>query len=197
MDRKVVLQEFVSLDGYAAGPNDSVDFVPASTQGDDSFGRHQERFLDSIDTILLGRVTYELFSEHWPDVTSGPEKPFADKLNAIPKIVFSKTLDGAPWGQWKPAQVVLTDAAKTVAKLKQQSGKDMVIWGSISLAQSLMSEKLIDEYQLVICPIALGEGRPLFREPTMGMRLVKTESFARGAVIVAYAPAPAFRASPR
>ena len=95
--RNVILQEFVSLDGLAAGPDGSVDFVPAAMQGDQSFGRQQMPFIDSIDTILLGRVTYQLFAEYWPEVTSGDDKPFADKLNAIPKIVFSRTLDRAPW----------------------------------------------------------------------------------------------------
>lgn len=91
--RNVILQEFVTLDGLAAGPNDSVDFVPASTQGDQSFGQRQLDFMDSVDTILLGRVTYTMFAGYWPKVTSGEDKPFADKLNAIPKVVFSRSLD--------------------------------------------------------------------------------------------------------
>jgi dihydrofolate reductase len=103
--RNVILQEFVSLDGLAAGPNGSVDFVPASTQGDHSFGERQMGFMDSIDTILLGRVTYQMFAGHWPNVTAECE----------------------------------------VAKLKQSAGKDMVIWGSISLAQSLITAGLIDQ----------------------------------------------------
>jgi hypothetical protein len=94
--RDVILQEFVTLDGLAAGPNDSVDFVPASTQGDQSFGQRQLGFMDSVDLILLRRVTYAMFAGHWPKVTSGQDKPFADKLNATPKIVFSKSLDRAP-----------------------------------------------------------------------------------------------------
>jgi dihydrofolate reductase len=191
--RNVILQEFVSVDGLAAGPNDSVDFVPASTQGDQSFGQHQLRFMDSIDAILLGRVTYAMFAGHWPNVTSGDDKPFADKLNAIPKIVFSRSLGRAPWGSWDDARIVKTSAAKEVAKLKQESGKDMVIWGSISLAQSLANEGLIDEYQLVVCPVVLGSGKPLFRGKvdTFGMRLLKAKSFDRGAVLLAYTAARA------
>jgi dihydrofolate reductase len=186
--RDVILQEFVTLDGLAAGPSDSVDFVPASTQGDQSFGQRQLGFMDSIDLILLGRVTYTMFAGHWPKVTSGPDKQFADKLNAIPKIVFSKSLDRAPWGSWDDATIVKNSAAKEVAKLKQGSGKDMVIWGSISLAQSLMSQRLIDEYQLIVCPVVLGNGKPLFREKVdpVGMRLLKTQSFDRGTVLLAY-----------
>jgi dihydrofolate reductase len=189
--RRVILQEFVTLDGLAAGPNDSVDFVPASTVGDRSFGQRQMGFMDSIDTILLGRVTYKMFAEYWPKVTSGEDKPFADKLNAIPKIVFSKTLDHAPWGTWEDDTIVKESATKEVAKSRQQSGKDMVIWGSISLAQSLIKEGLIDEYQLIVCPVVLGSGRPLFRHQgdPLGMTLVNTQSFDRGAVLLAYTAA--------
>jgi dihydrofolate reductase len=197
--RNVILQEFVSLDGLAAGPNDSVDFVPASTQGDQRFGQRQLSFMDSIDLILLGRVTYTMFAGHWPKVTSGADKPFADKLNAIPKIVFSRSLDRAPWGSWDDAKIVKNSAAKEVARLRQGSGKDMVIWGSISLAQSLMNEGLIDEYQLVVCPVVLGSGKPLFRDKanSFGMRLLKTESFDRGAVLLAYTAAKAPSAAAR
>jgi dihydrofolate reductase len=185
--RKVTLQEFVSLDGLVAGPNDSVDFVPASTAGDQSLGRQQMAFIDSIDAIVLGRVTYEMFAGYWPNVTSGEDKPFADKLNAIPKIVFSKTLDRAPWGQWDDARIVKDSAAKEVAKLKQKSGKGIVIWGSISLAQSLMSERLIDEYQLIVCPIVLGSGKRLFRDAdSFATKLLNTKLFDRGSVLLAY-----------
>ena len=185
--RNVILQEFVTLDGLAADSNNSVDFIPAATQGDQSFGQQQLGFMDSIDTILLGRVTYRMFAEYWPEVTSGDDKQFADKLNAIPKIVFSKTLDRAPWGKWGDAKIVRKSAAEEVAKLKQGSGKDMVIWGSISLAQSLMVEGLIDEYQLVVCPVVLGSGKPLFRgKLDSAMKLRKTKSFDRGTVLLAY-----------
>ena len=96
--RKLILQEFVSLDGLAAGPSDSVAFVPTSTQGDQSFGREQLALMDAIDALLLGGVTYRMFAGFWPNVTEGEEKPFADKLNATPKVVFSKTLERASWG---------------------------------------------------------------------------------------------------
>jgi dihydrofolate reductase len=89
--RKVILQEFVSIDGFVAGPNDSVDFIPASTQCDSSFGREQIALMDTIDTVLLGRVTYGMFAGFWPNVTEGEQKEFADKFNAVPKVVFSKT----------------------------------------------------------------------------------------------------------
>ena len=185
--RNLILQEFVSVDGMAAGPNGSVDFIPAASSGDQSFGKRQSGFLDSIDSILLGRVTYEMFVGYWPNA-AGDEKEFADKLNAIPKIVFSKSLDRAPWGDWDEATVVKTSAAREIEKLKQQPGKDMVIWGSISLAQSLITEGLIDEYQLIVCPVLLVEGRRLFDEHVSSgaMHLLSTRSFDRGTVLLSY-----------
>lgn len=189
--RSVILQEFVSVDGMAAAQKDSVDFIPAATTGDQSFGRRQMSFMDSIDAILLGRKTYEMFADYWPTVSSGDDKPFADRINAIPKVVFSRTIERAPWGTWDDATVVTTDPAKEVERLKQQAGKDMVIWGSISLAQSLMHEGLIDEYQLIVCPVVLVEGRRLFDEhATPGeMHLLSTRSFDRGTVLLSYSGA--------
>lgn len=189
--RQVILQEFVSLDGMAAGPNDSVDFVPASTRGDRAFGQEQLALMDTIDAILLGRKTYSMFAGYWPNVTEGDEKPFAEKINALPKIVFSKTVDRAPWGSWPAAHIVRTSPAEEVKKLKQHSGKAMVLWGSLSLAQSLIDAGLIDEYRLVVCPVVLGGGRALFREPgpSIAMKLQNARAMDRGAVVLRYVPA--------
>jgi dihydrofolate reductase len=186
--RKLILQEFLSVDGFASGPQDSVDFIPAATQGDQSFAQRQMAFIDTIDAILLGRVTYKLFSEYWPNVTSGEDKPFADRLNALPKIVFSKTLEHAPWGTWPQATVVNTDAAEEIRRLKGEPGMDMVIWGSISLAQSLMKAGLIDEYHLVLCPVLLGSGRMLFPgdRKSVPVKLLGDRSFDLGAVLLTY-----------
>jgi dihydrofolate reductase len=186
--RNVILQEFVTLDGLAAGPNGSVDFVPASTAGDESFGQEQLALLERIDTIVLGRVTYRMFAGFWPNVTEGKEKPFADKLNRTSKIVFSTTLERAPWGTWDEARVVRQSAVDEVARLKGQAGKDMLIWGSISVAQSLMSAALIDEYRLVLCPVVLGGGRPLFGDKVQSsnMTLLDARMLDRGGVSLKY-----------
>ena len=185
--RRLILQEFVSLDGLANGPNESVDFVPRATKGDHRFGLEQMKLLESIDTILLGSVTYRMFAGYWPNVTAGDEKAFADKLNSTPKVVFSNTLDRAPWGSWEDARIVKKSPATEVTRLKQQPGKHIVLWGSISVAQSLMNEKLIDEYRLVVCPVVLGEGRPLFREgEAYEMRLQEAKTFDCGAVLLNY-----------
>jgi dihydrofolate reductase len=190
--RKIILQEFISLDSLAAGPNDSVDFVPASTEGDNSFGQEQMKLMHKVDTILLGRVTYQMFASYWPKIKKGKEKDFADKLNGIPKIVFSRTLKSAPWGDWEAAKIVKNTAVKELAKLKRQSGKNMIIWGSISIAQAAVKAGLIDEYRLVMCPVVLGSGRPLFLNEveSFGLKLLEAKTFDLGAVQLKYKTAP-------
>jgi dihydrofolate reductase len=186
--KRVVLQEFVSLDGFAAGPNNSVDFIPASMEGDTSFGDEQGALMDRTDTLLLGRVTYAMFAGFWPNVTQGVEQPFADKFNGLSKVVFSKTLDRAPWGKWSEGRIVRGNAEEEVKRLKRGSGKDMLISGSISLAQSLIDKGLVDEYRLVVCPVVLGNGRPLFRDNggPIQMQLVDAKAKDRGAVSLVY-----------
>ncbi len=188
--RKLILQEFVTLDGLAAGPGNSVDFVPASMQGDQSFGRENLAFIETIDTMLLGRVTYELFVGYWPAVTQGDEKPFADRFNGARKVVFSTTLNRAPWGEWGEARIVRTSPAREVAELKARSGKDIALFGSIRLAQTLIAAGLVDVYRLVVCPVVLGKGRSLFGEGTqqLALRRSSTKTFDRGAALLEYVP---------
>ena len=185
--RNVILQEFVSVDGQATGRNGSVDFIPQSTNGDQSFGRRQIQFMESIDNILLGRVTYQMFAQYWPGVTSGEDKPFADRINSTPKVVFSRTLGHAPWGSFEGALIARGSPEDEVSRLRREPGKEMVVWGSLSLAQTLIRNGLIDRYELIICPTVLGEGRPLFANtPPLGLKLITTTSFDRGTVLLAY-----------
>jgi dihydrofolate reductase len=146
--------------------------------------------MDRIDTLLLGRVTYGMFAGFWPNVTEGAEKEFADEFNAVPKVVFSKRLEHAPWGAWNEGRIVRGSAVEEVARLKQQSGKDMLISGSITIAQLLIDERMVDEYRLVLCPVVLGTGRSLFRDNagSMPMQLVNASTLDRGAVSLVYRP---------
>jgi dihydrofolate reductase len=156
--RKLILQEWITLDGYVADKNGGLDFFGSDTKYSDA---DQSKFLETVDTILLGRKTYELFIEFWPNATNDQEV-IADQLNTIPKIVVSNTLQTAPWGNWNPAQILRGDVVGEIKKLKLQEGKNIILWGSISLAENLINENLVDEYHLQVCPILLGEGRTLF-----------------------------------
>lgn len=160
--RRLILEEWLSLDGYAVDAAGTLNFFPAADT--DKFSdAEQLEFLEGVDTILLGRKTYELFIGYWPQATTKTEA-IADRLNSLPKRVFSKTLREAPWGKWAPAEVVRGEAVAQVRRLKALPGKDLVLWGSVSLAQTLMQADLIDEYHLQLCPTLVGGGRRLFAE---------------------------------
>jgi len=158
--RKLILEEWTSLDGYAVDKNGKLGFFP-STEANKYADNDQLKFMESIDTILLGRKTYELFADFWPDATTETEI-IADKLNGTNKIVFSNTIVKAPWGKWKSAEILNGEATAAIKSLKLLPGKDIVLWGSISLAQTLMKENLIDEFHIQLCPVLTGGGRKLF-----------------------------------
>ena len=186
--RKLILEEWLSLDGFAVDKDGKLDFFPPS-ETDKLSDRDQLKFLDGVDTILLGRKTYDLFVEFWPEATVDQEI-IADRLNTLPKLVFSNTLTSAPWGKWPPAQVVPGDAVAEVRQLKAQDGKHMVLWGSLSLAQTLLTANMIDELHLQICPTLVGGGRPLFPNlPNYArFRRVATRTYDTGVVFLHYEP---------
>jgi dihydrofolate reductase len=164
--RKVIVQEFVTIDGFAAGPNGEIDFINDSSDTDPTSGElvdDQLSFIETVDTILLGAVTYRMFSAFWPEQTVETQG-IADALNATPKVVFSKTLERAPWGKWDEALVVAGSASEEVRRLKEEPGKDMVLWGSLTLANSLIRDGLVDEYRLWVCPLVLGRGKRVFQD---------------------------------
>src|SRR5262245_20466271 len=105
--RKLILEEWLSLDGFAVDAHGKLDFFPPS-ETDKYSDKDQLKFLDTVDTILLGRKTYELFVGFWPTATTDTEL-VAERLNSIPKIIFSNTLKEAPWGRWPPARIVSGD----------------------------------------------------------------------------------------
>jgi dihydrofolate reductase len=186
--KRLILQEWLSLDGFAVDKDGKLDFFPTSDT-DKASDRDQLAFLGGVDTILLGRKTYELFVDYWPTATTDQEL-IADRLNALPKLVFSNTLREAPWGNWRPAQVVRGDAVAETKRLKAQDGKSMVLWGSLSLAQDLIAADLIDEYHLQICPTMVGGGRPLFPSLQGYTRLKRANvrTYDTGVVFLHYEP---------
>src|SRR5215471_12457894 len=125
--RKVILQEFISLDGLVAGPNGGVDFIPASTRNDARFGGEQVALMETVDTLLLGRATYAMLAGSWPNVTEGAEKAFADRFNALSKVVFSRTLERAPWGRWTEARIVRSSPVEKVARLRREPGRSILV----------------------------------------------------------------------
>jgi dihydrofolate reductase len=186
--RKIVLTEWVSLDGYTSGPNNDMSYVGESF--DEDMGRYQGEIVETADTLLLGRLTYESFAGSWPHVPDNPnasegEKWYARQLNAMRKIVFSTTLPSADWNNSELQRSI--DPA-FLQQLKDQDGKDVLIYGSASIVQQLTNLKLIDEYQVLVHPVLLGGGKALFANipDKHSLQLVNSRQLSSGVMVLTY-----------
>ena len=186
--RKIIVTMWVTLDGFIAGSNEEMDWVMV----DDEMGKYEDDMVSSADTLILGRVTYESFAGAWPHVPENPsaskgEVEYAHKVNAMRKIVFSKTLQKA---EWNNSTLMKEIVPKEIEKLKQEPGRDMVIYGSASIVQQLTNLGFIDEYQLLVHPVVLGGGKPLFKgiNDRGNLKLIKTRTFSSGVVGLHYQP---------
>lgn len=180
--RKLILWNLVTLDGLFEGRKPwEIDWH------EDVWGEELKQFsleqARSADTLLFGRVTYEGMAAHWP--TAKGET--ADFMNSVPKVVFSRTLEQAGWSN---TRLVREHAEEEVARLKQQPGKDILLFGSANLAETLTRNGLIDEYRLGLTPLVLGGGTPLFKPAPerMKMTLLGARPLKSGCVILRYAP---------
>lgn len=188
--KKLILQEFISIDGFAADREKTTAFFDGT---DYSIGKdvdkHQGEFCKSVDLILLGTNTYKMFAEYWVTATS-EDSAAAEPMNSIPKIVFSKSLKEVQWGEWGNISLVSEDAVSYIKNLKDAGGKNMVMWGSISLAQSLLKANLFDEIQLFTAPVVIGKGYDLFSEEfkLLPFKLTDTKNFSEGATLRVYEP---------
>ncbi len=182
--RKIIVSNYVSLDGFFAGPNGEYDWFV----WDEETAEYVKKMLGSIDTLLFGRVTYELMAGYWPTASPPTEDPvIIAAMNNLPKIVFSKTLEKV---EWNNSRLVKDNILEEVARLKQQSGKDMVIFGSGSIVSAFTQSGLIDDYRIFINPIVLGSGKPLFKglHERLKLILLSTRTFQCGVVLHHYVP---------
>lgn len=191
--RRIVLTEWVTLDGFVAGPNDEMDFV--NSLFDEVMGKYESDIVDTADTLMLGRKTYDSFAGAWPHVVNSPDSPeeekdYARRLNAMRKVVFSKSLDKA---EWNNSEVLHEIEPEAIRKLKEEPGKDILIYGSVSIVQQLTNLGLIDEYQLLVHPVVLGAGKRLFEniERKVGLKLLETKEHPSGVVRLTYGLAEA------
>lgn len=184
--RKLALMMGVSLDGMVARPGKFGAGGWGVPPEDPALKARKLDWLRAAGLHLMGRTTYEEMSGFWP--TSGDE--YAAPMNDIPKVVFSKTLTTADWAQ---STIASGDLADEIGALKREPGKDMVAWGGAAFAQSLSKLRLIDEYRLVVQPVALGDGLPLFAGLTAPfvLELIEARPYADGAVLHVYRPAAA------
>jgi dihydrofolate reductase len=185
--RKLIVTEFVTLDGVMEAPGGEPGH-PHSGWVFDFIGDEQMKYkFDEIleaDVQLIGRVTYESFAGAWPE----REGPFADKINSMPKYVVTTTLDEL---EWDNCTAIRDDIPGEVAKLKQEDGGPILVAGSRTLVHTLMDHDLVDEYRLMVFPVAVGSGARLFPESPdkLTLELTDTKTFETGVQVNTYRPA--------
>jgi dihydrofolate reductase len=175
--RKVVVTEFMTLDGVMESPHEW-----SSPYWNDDIARFKNDEIFAADALLLGRVTYDGFAVAWPG-RKGKDK-FADRINSMPKYVVSKMLHR---GSWENTTIIKDNIGDQIRKLKKAEGKDILVYGSATLVNFLMKQELVDHYQILVYPIVLGKGKKMFQPGTMGkLNLVKSTSYKSGVVLLEY-----------
>lgn len=196
--RKLVVQEFLTLDGVMQAPGEK----NKDTRGGFAHGGWQRDYFDDIFAktvtewfadaggFVLGRKTYELFAAYWPTAPA-EQRSVGDPLNNLPKYVASRTLKEPL--EWKNSTVIAGDVGDAIRKLKKEPGKDLNVIGSGVLVQSLIADDVVDEYRLIFHPLVLGSGTRLFRDGVgrRGLELIDSAATTTGALIATYRPAGA------
>ena len=179
---KLIMWNLQTLDGYFEGAEPWDLAFHEAAWGDD-LQRFTLEQLEEVGTLLYGRATYEGMEKYW----SGRTGATAEFLNAVPKVVFSRTLDAA---NWTNTRLVRGEAADEVAQLKRGTGKDLFIFGSAKLSDSLIRRGLFDEYRICIAPVVLRSGTPLFKPGSerQDLKLLETRPLSTGGIILRYAP---------
>jgi dihydrofolate reductase len=182
---RIVVTEFVSLDGVMEDPGGAEDFKHGGWSFEVSRGEEGDKFkLDetlATEALLLGRVTYEGFAAAWPS----REGEFADKFNNMPKYVVSNTLEDPEWNN----STVISNAVDEVAKLRDEIGGDIVVHGSAQLVQTLIENNLVDELRLMVFPVVLGSGKRLFGDSgKKNLQLTDSKVVGDGVAILTYRP---------
>jgi dihydrofolate reductase len=185
--RKVILSMFMSLDGFIEGPNHEL--VPPDFS-EDLVKYWIEPNLADTGTILYGRVCYLMNAAFWQPAATDPSSPaaavtHASLMNSLPKVVFSRTLEAPVWDH---SRIVRGDVAAEIARLKREPGGDIVMFGGADIASHCVRQRLFDEYRLMVTPMVLGAGNPLFRgsHERFKLKLLSSQALDSGAVILHY-----------
>lgn len=179
---KLILFNMVSLDGFFSGPQGEVDWHIA----DEEYNLFAIEQLRQVGGLLFGRKTYQMMADFWTSpAAEGEDSVVAELMNSMPKAVCTRTLKSADWTN---TRILLGEANDKVRRLKQTADKDFVIFGSGELAGSLIKANLIDEFRLMVNPILLGQGRPMFKpmERPPRLRLIASRAFQSGNVLLSY-----------
>lgn len=185
--RKLVVFNQVTLDGYFSGLNGDFSWAYKDKQ-DAEWNAFVAGNASGGGQLLFGRITYQLMASYWPTPQATVNDPIvAERMNNLPKVVFSRTLDQASWSN---TRLVKGELAAEVRKMKKEPGADMALLGSGSIVSQLTQQSLIDEYQLVLNPVVLGKGRTMFDgiNSKLSLTLTKTRTFGNGNVLLCYQP---------
>lgn len=183
--RKLAVFNHVSLDGYFVDGNGSMQWAKMDSN-DAEWNAFVAENAKGKGPLVFGRVTYELMASYWPTpLAATHDAVVAERMNQLPKVVFSRKLDQVSWSNTKLAK---GDLATEILKMKKESGDGMVILGSGSIVSQLAQEGLIDEYQMVVDPVVLGNGRTMFDGVTekLSLKLTRSRTFANGKVFLSY-----------
>lgn len=185
--RKIILSIPITLDGYIEGPHRELNWVIA----DDDLHDFYSDLLASADLLIFGRVAYQLMADFWPNAPSDPslspgELRFANTLNPMRKIVYSKTLENVGWN----TTIIKNLVPEEIMAIKAQPGKNILLSGGASIAQAFQQYGLVDEYQLMVQPVVIGNGNHLFAkvDGILKMNYCWSRSFGSGAVVLCYQP---------
>lgn len=183
--RKIVVTEFISLDGVIEDPGGAENFKHGGwtrSYWGDEIGKIKFDELLAADTHLLGRVTYEGFAKAWPNAKDTGE--FGDRMNNLPKYVVSTTLKKA---EWNNSTIISGNVVEAISKLKQQPGQDILVAGSATLIRTLIKHDLVDEYHLQVYPVVLGSGKRLFQDgiEKLALKLLDVKTSASGVYLSA------------
>src|ERR687891_1819352 len=184
--RILKLQMQLSLDGFVARPNGALDWVV--WDWDNELNKCVDEITEPVDTILLGRKMAGGFISHWTNVVNNPNDPdyaSGKKFVETPKVVFTKTLDKS---EWENTAIATGDLADEVSKLKNQDGKDIIVYGGANFVSNLIRQGLIDEYYLFVNPVALGSGMTIFNnvDNRLNLNLVEAKDFSCGIALLHY-----------
>lgn len=188
---RLIVQEFVTADGFAANANNEFTAYEMLEGGTAEFDRSQLAWLDTVDAMVLGASTYRMFAEFWPTPASEGEI-IAPALNALRRFVFSRTLKNAPWGDYPEAAVESGDAVAAIRRIKGEFGGTIVLWGSLTLSEAFFDAGEVDGVRLVVMPVAIGAGRGVFpsgHDPLL-LTLLDAKTYDAGLVELEYSLGP-------
>lgn len=188
VERRLYVSMIVSVDGFIEGPKRELDWFE---DGDPAFEQYCDEMLDSVGVALYGRRAYELMVQYWPKAETNPKSPadlaFARKMNALPKVVLSRTLQKATWNN---TTIWNDDVGRRLRELKATPGKPIVAWAGAELVATLAELDVVDEYRLLVQPVVLGAGTPLFQHISKRrkLRLTRTTQLGRNIAVLCYEP---------